>query len=243
MALVTGAASGIGRATVEAFVEEGARVTVVDIAVEEGEATVDRVGSDHAIFVRADVSDLVAMENAVRRTVQTWGRLDVAHNNAGIEHLGAALAECGVADWERVLRINLTGVFVCMKAEIPQMVRTGGGVIVNTASVAGLTSGVGMSAYVASKHGVVGLTKAAALDYAKQGIRVNAIAPGLTRTAMLDVAIRNAPASVEEFSKSIPMGRPPTPQEMAEAVVWLASDRSSYATGVTLPVDGGSIVP
>jgi NAD(P)-dependent dehydrogenase (short-subunit alcohol dehydrogenase family) len=191
-----------------------------------------------AVFVRADVSNANEVEALVSETVGRFGRLDAAVNNAGTEGVVASTVELAEADWDRVIATNLKGVWLCMKYEIPRMVEHGAGTIVNTSSVYGIVAGRGVAAYVASKHGVAGLTKAAALEYAPHGIRINAICPGAVRTPML---MRHIPdAEAEDRWKALqPVGRMGTPQEVAAAVVWLCSDAASFVTGHTLAVDGG----
>jgi NAD(P)-dependent dehydrogenase (short-subunit alcohol dehydrogenase family) len=243
VALVTGAASGIGRATALAFAGEGGKVVVADIAAEAGRATVDLIeaaGGD-AIFVHADVSRPDDVAQLVKSAVATYGRLDCAHNNAGIEGAvpaGTAFHEYPDAVWDQVMAINLKGVWLCLKAEIAQMLVQGGGAIVNTASIAGLVGGFG-SAYTAAKHGVVGLTRSAALEYAARGIRVNAVCPGVIATPMVERAFARRPEAEQLFLAGEPIGRFGTPEEVASAVVWLCSDAASFLTGVALPVDGG----
>jgi NAD(P)-dependent dehydrogenase (short-subunit alcohol dehydrogenase family) len=240
VALITGGSSGIGRATALAFASEGAKVLVADVAVEGGEETVRLIeaAGGVAVFVRADVSNANEVEALVSETVGRFGRLDAAVNNAGTEGVVASTVELAEADWDRVIATNLKGVWLCMKYEIPRMVEHGAGTIVNTSSVYGIVAGRGVAAYVASKHGVAGLTKAAALEYAPHGIRINAICPGAVRTPML---MRHIPdAEAEDRWKALqPVGRMGTPQEVAAAVVWLCSDAASFVTGHTLAVDGG----
>jgi len=243
VALVTGAASGIGRASALALAAAGARVVVTDVTVDAGRETVDLLeaaGGD-AIYVAADVSQAGEVQRLVTTAVQTYGRLDCAHNNAGIEGtvpVGTPFHEYPEAEWDRVLAINLKGVWLCMQAEIGQMLTQGGGAIVNTASVAGLVGGFGAD-YTASKHGVVGLTREAALEYASRGIRVNAVCPGVIRTPMADRVFTRRPELQQAWLASEPIGRFGTPDEIAAAVAWLCSDAASFLTGVALPVDGG----
>jgi NAD(P)-dependent dehydrogenase (short-subunit alcohol dehydrogenase family) len=241
--VVTGAASGIGRSSALAFAREGARVVVADVLDDQGRETVDRIetAGGEAIFVPADVSRRSDVERLVRRAVETFGRLDCAHNNAGIEGGAPAGSEFHTYPeemWDRVLSINLKGVWLCMQAEIAQILAQGG-TIVNTASVAGLVGAPGMGAYAAAKHGVVGLTKVAALEYATRGIRVNAVCPGVIDTPMVQRGIARRPEIERFFLAGEPMGRFGQPEEIAEAVVWLCSDAASFLTGVALPVDGG----
>jgi NAD(P)-dependent dehydrogenase (short-subunit alcohol dehydrogenase family) len=243
VALVTGAASGIGRASALAFASERARVVVADVLEEQGRETVDLIeaAGGEGIFVPADVSDRNDVERLVKATVETYGRLDCAHNNAGIEGLSPAGTEFHTYPdeiWDQVLRINLKGVWLCMKAEITQMLAQGGGAIVNTASVAGLVGGFG-SAYSAAKHGVVGLTKVAALEYATRGIRVNAVCPGVIATPMIERVFARRPEAEHLFQAGEPIGRFGRPEEIGATVVWLSSDAASFLTGVALPVDGG----
>jgi NAD(P)-dependent dehydrogenase (short-subunit alcohol dehydrogenase family) len=244
VALVTGGGSGIGRATALAFGREGARVVVADVVVAGGEETaalLKQAGGD-ATFVKTDVSKAAEVEALIARTVTAYGRLDCAHNNAGIEGVEALTADYPEEDWDRVLAINLKGVWLCMKYELPQMQRQGGGAIVNTASIAGLVGAYRMPAYVASKHGVAGLTRAAALEYAKAGIRVNAVCPGVIRTPMVErFFFSRHPRSEARLAAAEPIGRLGTPEEVAEAVVWLCSDAASFVTGHTMAVDGGMV--
>jgi NAD(P)-dependent dehydrogenase (short-subunit alcohol dehydrogenase family) len=240
VALVTGGSSGIGRATALAFASEGARVVVADVAVEGGEETVRSIeaAGGIAVFVRTDVSKANEVEALVSQTVGRFGRLDAAFNNAGTEGAVASTVELAEADWDRVIATNLKGVWLCMKYEIPLMLEHGAGTIVNTSSVYGMVAGRGVAAYVASKHGVAGLTRAAALEFAPHGIRINAVCPGAIRTPML---MRHIPdAEAEERWKTLePVGRMGAPEEVAAAVVWLCSDAASFVTGSTLAVDGG----
>jgi NAD(P)-dependent dehydrogenase (short-subunit alcohol dehydrogenase family) len=240
VALVTGAGSGIGRATALTFAREGAKIVVADIVVAGGEETVRMIkaaGGD-AVFVKVDASKAAEVEAMVKKVVDTYGRLDCAFNNAGIEGAITPTADYTEEDWDRVIAINLKGVWLCMKAEIPQMLKQGGGAIVNTASVAGLVGFQGLSAYVASKHGVNGLTKTAALEYAKSGIRVNAVCPGVINTPMVQRAFGASPQLSETFVAIEPVGRLGKPEEIAEAVVWLCSDAASFVTGLPMAVDG-----
>jgi NAD(P)-dependent dehydrogenase (short-subunit alcohol dehydrogenase family) len=241
VALVTGAASGIGRASSLAFARGGAKVAVADINVDGGEETVRMIeaAGGEALFVRTDVSQAADVAALIESVVQRFGRLDCAHNNAGILGRFAPTADCAEEEFDRTIAINLRGVFLCLKHEIPQMLASGGGAIVNTSSVAGLVAQPGLSAYTASKHGVAGLTKAAAIEYAQHGIRVNAVCPGFIDTPM------TAPFSkARDYSKdpTLPMRRLGTPEEVAEAVVWLCSDAASYVTGHLLTVDGALTV-
>ena len=239
VALVTGGAMGIGRTASQVFAREGARVVVVDIVVEEGEETtrlIKETGGD-ALFVRCDVTNAKDVEAMVKKTVDAYGCLDCAFNNAGIAIPGST-AECSEEDWDRVLSVNLKGVWLCMKYEISQMLAQGGGAIVNTSSAGGLIGTPGIAAYTASKHGVVGLTRTAALELVTAGIRVNAVCPGSVPTPMLDPVV-NHPEMKAMLESKHPMGRFATTEEVAEAVVWLCSDRASYVTGVAFPVDGG----
>lgn len=242
VALVTGASSGIGRASAMAFAREGGKVVVADVVVEGGEETV-RIIQDsggEAVFVRADVSAANEVEALVDRTVEIYGRLDCAHNNAGIEGAVATTHEYLEDAWDSVMSINLKGVWLCMRYEIPQMLRQGGGSIVNTASVAGLVGVRGQPAYVASKHGVNGLTKTAALENARSGIRVNSVCPGAIRTPMIERFVALSPDFDEEKMVEMePVGRMGTPEEIAAAVVWLSSDAASFVTGHNMAVDGG----
>jgi NAD(P)-dependent dehydrogenase (short-subunit alcohol dehydrogenase family) len=241
VALVTGAGSGIGRASALAFARAGACVVAADVETAGGEETVRLIVADggEARFVRADVSRAAEVEVLVRQTIASFGRLDLAHNNAGIESERAATHACTEDNWDRTLAINLKGIWLCMKHEIPELLRQGGGAIVNTASVAGLVGMAELPAYVASKHGIVGLTKTAALEYARQGIRVNAVCPGVIRTPMVErFAAANAQAQAE-LSAAEPIGRLGEPEEVARAVVWLCSTAASFITGSCLPVDGG----
>jgi NAD(P)-dependent dehydrogenase (short-subunit alcohol dehydrogenase family) len=241
VALVTGGGSGIGRATALVFAREGAKVVVADIMVDGGEETVRLVkaAGGEAVFIKTDVSKPTDVAAMVQKAVATYGRLDCAHNNAGIEGATGKTADYREEDWDRVISINLTGVWLCMKYEIPQMLKQGGGAIVNTASDAGLLGVPQMPAYVASKHGVAGLTKTAALEYAKAGIRVNAVCPGVIKTPMVERITGQRPGRVERMTAVEPVGRMGKPEEIAEAVVWLCSDASSFVTGLPMPVDGG----
>ncbi len=243
VALVTGGASGIGRATALAFAREGAKVVVVDVLVEDGETTVQMIkeAGGEAIFVRTDVSMAADVQALIDKVVETYGRLDYAHNNAGIEGHLATTTDCTEENWDRTIAINLKGVWLCMKYEIPRMLEQGGGAIVNTASVAGLVGFPNLPAYVASKHGVVGLTKATALEYAEQGIRVNAVCPGVIRTPMVDRVIGGDPDLEAQYTAMEPIGRLGRPEEIADAVVWLCSDQSSFVTGQAIAVDGGLV--
>jgi NAD(P)-dependent dehydrogenase (short-subunit alcohol dehydrogenase family) len=239
VALVTGAGSGIGRATALAFAQEGAKVVVADIVVEAGEATVAMVKQNggEAVFIETDVSKEAQVEILVNKTVETYGRLDYAHNNAGIEGTADTSSE---ENWNQIMNVNLKGVWLCLKYEIPQMLEQGKGAIVNTSSVAGLVAaGGGINAYSPSKAGVIQLTRDAALAYAKAGIRVNAVCPGVIRTDMIERVIEEHPAMKDYLANRAPLGRIGEPDEIAQAVVWLCSDESSFITGVALAVDGG----
>lgn len=239
VALVTGGAMGIGKTTAQIFAREGARIVVVDIEAGGGEETVRLIkaaGGD-ALFVKCDVTKAMEVKAAIKKTVDTYGRLDCAFNNAGIGIPGTTV-ECSEEDWDRVLEVNLKGVWLCMKYELSQMLIQGGGVIVNTSSAGGLIGTPGIAAYTASKHGVVGLTRTAALEHVTSGIRVNAVCPGSVPTPMLDPVV-NHPEMKAMLESKHPMGRFGTTEEIAEAVVWLCSDRASYVTGVAFPVDGG----
>src|SRR5918996_737647 len=220
VALVTGGSSGIGRAAALAFAREGAQVVVADVVVEGGKETVDLIkqAGGEALFVKADVSQAAEVEAMVNKAVETYGRLDCAFNNAGTEGAIAQTDEYTEENWERVIAINLKGVWLCMKHEIPQMLTHGSGAIVNTASALGLVGITKQPAYVASKHGVVGLTKTAALEYAKLGIRVNALCPGAINTPMLDRALSTQPQLAESVTSMEPVGRLGKPEEIAEAV-------------------------
>ena len=241
VALVTGAGSGIGRASAKAVAREGAKVVVADVAVEGGEETARMVrsGGGEATFVRTDVSQAAEVEALVETAVRTYGRLDCAHNNAGILGRMVATADCPEEDWDRILAVNVKGVWLCMRYEVPQILKQGGGAIVNTSSTAGLTAFQNFPAYVASKHGVSGITKAAALDYARAGIRVNAVCPGFIHTPMVQPFMTGSPEVEKQFLAALPIGRIGEPEEVAEAVVWLCSDAASYVTGHMLVVDGG----
>jgi len=241
VALVTGASSGIGRASALAFAREGAKVAVADVSVEGGEETVSLVkkaGGD-ALFVKTDVAKAAEVEALVARVVQAYGRLDCAFNNAGIEGGAGNTQNYPEDEWDRTININLKGVWLCMKYEIPAMLKNGGGAIVNTASTAGLVGYRGGSAYVASKHGVVGLTKTAALEYAKQNVRVNAVCPGAIDTPMMGRLTSHRPERAARMAASEPVGRMGQPSEIAEVVVWLCSGAASFVTGLAMAADGG----
>ena len=241
VALVTGAASGIGRAAARAFAREGARVVVSDVAAPGADETVRLITAKggEACFVRADVAHEADVTALIDETVRRFGRLDCAFNNAGVPGEQARTADYGADTWARVLAVNLTGVWLCMRAEIPRMLAQGGGAIVNTASVAGLQGFPRHVAYTVSKHGVVGLTRTAALEYAREGLRINAVCPGYIRTGMTGPFLASQPGLEERVSQIEPIGRIGTPEEVAEAVVWLCSDAASFVTGHIMPVDGG----
>jgi len=241
--LVTGAGSGIGRASAIAFAREGAKVMVSDVDEAGGKATVDaltRAGSE-ARFVRTDVTDEVQVEALVRGTIESFGRLDCAHNNAGITGAVGAVHEIDFDGWQQTLTTNLASMFLCMKHEIRAMLRQGNGAIVNTASGAGVVATPGLSPYCAAKHGLLGLTKTAALENARTGIRINAILPGSIDTPMLQRFMGKDPRIEKLIRAGQPGGRLGRPEEIAEAAVWLCSDRASFVSGSSLIVDGAAI--
>ncbi|MGO9263658.1 MAG: SDR family oxidoreductase [Candidatus Binataceae bacterium] len=242
VALITGAGSGIGQATSRVFAREGAKLILADVVEDGGNRTlkiVQDLGAE-AIFVKCDVALWSDVEAAVAKAVQTYGRLDCAFNNAGIEGKSGDTHECTEENWNRVIAIDLTGVWYCMKAEIAQLLKQGGGgAIVNTSSGAGLAGVPHMPAYVAAKHGVAGLTRAAALEYGKHNIRINAVCPGPIRTPMLGRLTHEKPDIEARFARAEPLRRLGEPSEIAEATAWLCSDRASYVTGLPMPVDGG----
>jgi len=242
VALITGAGSGIGRATAKVFAREGAKLVLADIVAEAAQETLNAVkqAGGTGICLKIDVAKYADVEGAVAKAVETYGRLDCAFNNAGIEGEAALTHKCSEENWNRVLSINLTGVWFCMKAEIAQMLKQGGGgAIVNTSSVAGIVGSVGGPAYVASKHGVAGLARAAALEYGKHNIRVNAVCPGPIRTPMLGRLMQLTRGGEQGFARAEPLRRLGEPEEIGEAVAWLCSDRASFVTGLPMPVDGG----
>lgn len=243
VALVTGASSGIGRVSALAFAAEGAKVVVADVAVEGGRETVSTIeeAGGKATFVETDVRDGAAVEAMIEEAVRTWGRLDYAHNNAGIAEPITRTADLDEKLWDRIIDINVKGAWLCMRHEIPRMLERGGGAIVNTASIVGLVGVKQQPAYVASKHALVGLTKAAALDYARKGIRVNAVCPGPIRTDSLEWYMQQRPDIEQKLTSDNPSGRLGTPEEVAQAVLWLCSDQASYVTGHALVADGGSV--
>jgi NAD(P)-dependent dehydrogenase (short-subunit alcohol dehydrogenase family) len=237
--VITGAATGIGRATALEFATHGARVVIgdVDPRAEETVGLIRQAGCE-AIFVRTNVSDDADVQGLVKAAVDNYGRLDVAFNNAGILPPTGALLEQTLDDWNRTLAVDLTGVFLSMKHELTHMLTVGRGTIINTASVAGVIADPGMAPYAAAKHGVVGLTKAAALDYATAGVRINALAPGLVETPMTSTWLAD-PEMRETVLANTPMKRPATPAEIAGTVLFLASPAASYTNGAVIIVDGG----
>ena len=242
--LVTGGASGIGRTSALAFAREGAKVVVSDLNQQGGEEIV-RVIEDsggEALFVPADVSNSSQVRTLVETTISRYGRLDCAFNNAGITVTRRTpMVDLTEEEWDRLMGINLKGVWLCLKYEIPEMVKQGGGAIVNTSSTAGLVGSRGLASYVASKHGVAGLTKAAALEHSQDGIRVNAVCPGPIRTPLTEGVMAANEGAEARYTSRAPLGRMGLPEEVAEAVVWLCSDAASFVTGHTMTVDGGVV--
>lgn len=240
VAVVTGAASGIGRASAQLYAREGAKVVVSDVDVEGSLETIKLINDagGEAFFVRADVSNPAECEALIKTTVEQFGRLDFACNNAGIGGEQNLTADYSLEGWQKVISVNLSGVFYCMKYEIPVMLRAVGGAIVNMASILGQVSFATAPAYVAAKHGVVGLTKTTAVEYANSGIRVNVVGPAFIKTPMI--------ASLEENAETLnmlvslhPIGRLGNPEEVAELIIWLSSERASFVTGAYFAVDGG----
>ncbi len=237
VAIVTGASSGIGRATAAAFVAAGYATALLDRDEAGGRRVEAELrGTGECSFIACDVADDESVKRAVEQTVATYGRLDAAFNGAGINGEGSLLADGTMENWQRVIAIDLTGVWSCMRHQIPQMLKNGGGAIVNAGSTAGLVGAPYLSPYVAAKHGVLGLTKAAAIDYARQGIRVNAVCPGMIDTPMMQNGV--TPEILEALLQECPMGRIGKPEEIAATVVWLCSEGASYITGQGIPVDG-----
>jgi len=242
--LITGGGSGIGRAAAFACAEEGGKIIIADSDAQGGEETAHQIrdkGGD-ALFIRADVSQTADVEALFSQAVKHYGRLDCAFNNAGIEGESTPLAQSKEEVWDRVLGVNLKGVWLCMKYELLQMLRQGSGAIVNNASVMGLVGSPSNPAYTASKHGVVGLTKSAALAYAQSGIRVNAVCPGFVQSPLTDRKFALSPERKDAVIARHPIGRLGTTNEIAAAVVWLFSDGSSFVTGHSLSVDGGYVI-
>ena len=240
VALVTGGSSGIGRASALLFSTDNAKVIVADVDTQGGNETVNMIkeAGGEAVFINTDVSRASEVEALITKAVETYGRLDCAHNNAGIEGNIALTVDCTEENWDRIVNINLKGVWLCMRYEIPQMLEHGGGAIVNTSSVLGLVGIRGQPAYVASKHGVVGLTKTAALEYARRSIRINAVCPGIIRTPMVERIIGTHPELEAPMMSLEPVGRMGEPEDVAEAVIWLCSDAASFVTGHAMAVDG-----
>jgi len=243
VAIVTGASSGIGRSTAYAFASRGAKVLVADVDVGGGEETVKHIreSGGEAIFVKTDVSKSDEVQALVNRAVETYGRLDYALNNAGVNRgIGVPTGDYKEEDWDIVQSINLKGIWLCMKYEIRQMLKQGGKcAIVNTASISGLSAHPADPAYVSSKFGCVGLTKTAALEYAKTGIRINCVCPGPVKTGLFDRVEKAIPGASEGAKDMVPMGRVGEPEEIAEAVMWLCSDAASFVTALAMSVDGG----
>ncbi|HOE18940.1 MAG TPA: glucose 1-dehydrogenase [Syntrophorhabdaceae bacterium] len=242
VALVTGSSSGIGRGVALVFAREGAKVVVTGRNTSNGEETVEMIKKDggDATFIGADLLQSSRVEELIKRTVDVYGRLDCACNNAGIAGIRVPLIDFPEDQWDLVIDADLKSVWLCMKYEIPQMLKQGKGAIVNISSAAGLKPNKGSTAYSSAKHGIIGLTKMAALEHAEQGIRVNTVCPGAVRTPFVDDLCKKHPEREEWYISTTPMRRMGTPLEIGEAVVWLCSDAASYITGVTLPVDGGT---
>jgi NAD(P)-dependent dehydrogenase (short-subunit alcohol dehydrogenase family) len=243
VAIITGGSSGIGRATAVALAKEGVKVTVAARRAKEGEETVRLIkeaGSD-GIFVKTDVANEDDVRSLVEKTIKTYGKLDYAFNNAGIAETMTPLVDQTSGIFDQIMNVNVKGVWLCMKYEIPEMIRTGGGAMVNMSSVAGVIGYPQMPIYIASKHAVLGLTKSAALEYAKSGIRINAVAPGGVETDMVKQVNEDNKQFVETLKSMHPIGRIGVPEEIANAVVWLLSDKASFVLGHTLLVDGGML--
>ena len=242
VALVTGGGSGIGQATALAFAREGAKVVLAGRTVErgnEGAQMVKEAGGE-AMFIKTDVTKAIEVEALVSRIIEAYGRLDCAFNNSGVGATGARLAKETEEAWDSIIDTNLKGVWLCMKYEIPQMIKQGGGAIINCSSTFGVGGGYRVGVYSASKHGVVGLTKSAAMDYAKDDIRVNAVCPAWIRTPMLEPMLRERPDKGEGKVAEVPLGRLGAPEEVAQAVVWLCTDAASFITGDIMIIGGGT---
>jgi len=244
VAFVTGAANGIGRAAALAFAREGANVVVADVSEQGNQETarmIDELGG-RALAVRCDVTRAEDVEAALSKAVETFGRLDFAFNNAGVEQAITPAADLTEKEWDRIVAVNLRSVFLCMKHEIPLMLKQGGGAIVNTSSGAGVKGIAGQAAYCAAKFGIVGLTKATALDYAKSNIRVNAVCPGIIETPMMDRFSGGTPEGRDRVIAQEPVGRMGKPEEIAASVLWLCSDAAAFVVGHAMVIDGGQTV-
>lgn len=241
VAVVTGASFGIGRAAAIAFAARGAKVVLADMVEDKDQAALNEIKKTggEAVFIRCDVSKGSDIKVLFDKIISTFGRLDFAFNNAGIEGNMGNTEECTEENWDKTISVNLTGIWMCMKHEIPLMLKQGNGSIVNCASVAGLIGFPGLPAYVASKHAVIGLTKTAALENAKRSIRINAVCPGVIHTPMIDRLTGKDKEVEKQYIDMEPVGRMGKPEEVAEAVVWLCSDAASFVTGHSMPVDGG----
>lgn len=239
VAIVTGGSFGIGKASAIAFAKRGAKVVIADWVKDNETLSIIKSFGGDAIFIKCDVSNEANVKAMIEKTIAQYRRLDYAFNNAGVEGLSAATHECTNENWDRVISINLKGVWLCMKYEILYMLKQSKGAIVNNASIAGLVGFPNIPAYVASKHGVIGLTKNAALEYAKLGVRVNVVCPGVIKTPMIDRFTGKNKEVEKQFATQEPIGRLGQPEEVAETVMWLCSDSSSFVTGDAIPVDGG----